>query len=83
MHAGRPAASDWTDGDELGAVERIMLLERDAALASSVRTAAHSAGLGQSITAVMGAPTLGCSVRVCMPHVLESSSSRAVVFGRV
>ena len=55
LHPGRPAATDWTDGEELGAVERIMLLERDAALADSVRTAALHAGPGHHIVAVMGA----------------------------
>ncbi len=39
-----------------------MLLERDAALAGSIRTAALRAGLGQNVTAVMGVLTLCCSV---------------------
>ena len=57
LHPGCPAAADWTKGDELGTVERIMLLERDAALASSIRAAALHAGSGSNVVGVMGALT--------------------------
>ena len=55
LFPGRSAAADWTNGDSLGAIDSIMLLERDAALASSVRTAAIHTGPGDDVIAVMGA----------------------------